>query len=81
LDLGNLEEAYRKAGKAFRGQLSQNFVVMTEDKSKGGQETQEGHNIFLTRKCFALYLWKIILIPLSKRRLATKKYCLINFFY
>jgi hypothetical protein len=34
LNLENLDEAYRKAGKAFGGQLSQNFVVLTDNKEE-----------------------------------------------
>jgi hypothetical protein len=35
LTVSELEEAYRRAGSAFRGQLQQNFVVLTEQNSGG----------------------------------------------
>jgi hypothetical protein len=35
LTVSELEEAYRRAGSAFKGQLQQNFVVLTEQNSGG----------------------------------------------
>ena len=35
LTVEELEEAYRRAGAAFKGQLQQNFVVLTEQREGG----------------------------------------------
>ncbi len=56
LTVTELEEAYRRAGLAFRGQLQQNFVVLTEQNSsgpRGGGLSSEasGSNIGSPRKC------------------------------
>ncbi len=42
LTVTELEEAYRRAGSAFKGQLQQNFVVLTEQSS--GKSQREGLN-------------------------------------
>ena len=32
LDLNNIDDAYRRAGRAFTGNMEQNFVVLTDNR-------------------------------------------------
>ena len=44
MDLNNIEDAYRRAGSAFKGTMEQNFVVLSDNKRFPAPAPQRGLN-------------------------------------
>ena len=44
MDLNNIEDAYRRAGSAFKGNMEQNFVVLSDNKRFPAPAAQRGPN-------------------------------------